>query len=661
MNEWAVLAAAGLWGVSGLPGLFLSPESNRGQRWAALLGVAGSLLGLAAALRALLPGAAGGSGLALPLAVLEETLSLRVDPLSALFLLPVFLIAGLGAVFSLEYWRQSEHPRNGRKMRLFYGLLTAGLILVVAARSGLLFLFGWEVMALSAFFVVTTEDEKPEVREAGWVYFVATHLSTLLLFAFFGLYYSLTGSLTLEPLAPGAVSPGAADGLFLLALCGFGIKAGLFPLHFWLPPAHSSAPSHVSALMSGVLIKMGVYGVVRVLWIFPEVPLWWGGLLLALGGVSGVVGVAFALGQHDLKRLLAYHSIENIGIIFLGLGLALAGRALGRADWMALGLAGALLHVLNHGLFKALLFLAAGSAIHAAGTREIDQLGGLARAMPLTGFAFLMGALAICGLPPLNGFVSELLIYLGLFRSLTPAEGAAWAPATAAIPVLALIGGLALACFVKVHGAVFLGMPRSEGALRAAESGPAMIAPLGVLTACCFFIGLCPPAVAPLLEPAVRSWSRPGPAVGPPLAELAPLGWIAALGTALLAALPLAAFFLRRRSRASAGEGLPTWDCGYAKPSPSMQYTGSSFAQTLVGLLRWLLLPESHGTGPGELFPERSSFRSHVPDLVLERALLPAFRSIAWACSWFRLLQRGRINAYLFYIFLTLLILLLWR
>src|SRR5262249_48114316 len=292
------------------------------------------------------------------------------------------------------------------------GTLTAGMALLVIARNSIVFLFGWEAMALSAFFLVTTEDHDGEVRETGWVYLVATHMATLCLFGLFGVLRAASGSFALAPLNPDRLAPGMATAIFILALVGFGLKAGVMPLHVWLPSAHAAAPSHVSAIMSGVLIKMGIYGLVRVTSLFPNPPLEWGGIVLGMGTVSGILGVAFAIGQHDLKRLLAYHSIENIGIIAMGLGLALIGRSLGRIDLIILGLCGGLLHVWNHAFFKGLLFFSAGSVIHATHTREIDHLGGLAKTMPATAWSFLIGAVAICGLPPLNGFVSEFLVYL---------------------------------------------------------------------------------------------------------------------------------------------------------------------------------------------------------------------------------------------------------
>ena len=460
MSEQLVLAGAIIAAVSGLPGLFFGRNSLSGQFLTTLLAVLGAAVGL------------GGVGwywatgesrpIVLPWAIPGAEFDIAMDGLSAIFLVPVFLVSLLGNVYGLGYWKQTEHPQNGRKLRLFYGLLTAGMALVVVARNGILFLFAWEIMALAAFFLVTTEDDKQEVRETGWVYLVATHVATMCLFALFALMRAAGGSFKLAPLAAGTLTPGIATAIFILAIVGFGVKAGIMPLHVWLPSAHAIAPSHVSALMSGVIIKMGIYGLVRVTSWLPDPPLAWGAILLALGAISGILGVAFAIGQHDLKRLLAYHSIENIGIIVMGLGLALIGRSLDRPEWVILGLSGCLLHVWNHATFKALLFFAAGSVIHAAGTRDIDHLGGLAKTMPRTAFCFLVGAVAICGLPPLNGFVSEFFIYLGSFGTFVNKTPPSFAVAGFGAAALALIGALAVACFVKVYGAVFLGTARLE-------------------------------------------------------------------------------------------------------------------------------------------------------------------------------------------------------
>ncbi|MBI4082516.1 MAG: hypothetical protein HY423_07895 [Candidatus Lambdaproteobacteria bacterium] len=654
MSGEALLALALGAVLAGGAAALLPAPGERPQRIAVGLTTLGAALGLAAAASVLAYGPS--AGLRLGWALPGAELRLQIDALSAWFLVPIFLVSGLGAWYGLDSWRLSEHPASARRLLGFYALATAAMAIVVTARNGILFLAAWEVMTVSAFMLVTTEDERQEVREAGWIYFIAAHASTLLLFGLLGLLWRARGSFDLEPFAAGALSPALASGMFLLALGGFGIKAGLFPVHVWLPPAHANAPSHVSALLSGVLIKMGVYGMVRVTWLFGDPPLWWGALLLALGVVSGVLGVAFALGQHDLKRLLAYHSIENIGIIFIGLGLAVGGRAAGSPALVALGLGGALLHTWNHGLFKTLLFFGAGAVLHRTHTREIDQLGGLAKAMPRTALYFLVGAAAICGLPPLNGFVSELFVYLGLFGSLGAAAPLRWLPAVLAIPALALIGALAVACFVKVCGAVFLGEPRTDHARHARECGPAMVFPMAVLAACCVGIGLFPALVVPALDRATAGWSLAGATV--PLAGLAPLAALTWTGAALLAGGGLLALALRA---AGLDTRLGTWDCGYVLPTPRMQYTGSSFAQVLVTLWRTVLIPAVTRGTSDQLFPGPSHYATRVPDTVLERALLPGLRGIAWLLAWLRPLQRGSIHAYLFYVFLTLLILLLFK
>jgi hydrogenase-4 component B len=435
------------------------------------------------------------------------------------------------------------------------------------------------------------------------------------------------------------------------------MKAGIMPLHVWLPGAHANAPSHISAIMSGVLLKTGIYGLVRITSLFAHPPLWWGWLMLGLGTTSAVLGVAFAIGQHDLKRLLAYHSVENIGIICMGLGIALLGRSLGRVDLVLLGLAGALLHTWNHSLFKALLFLAAGSVVHATGTREIDELGGLSRKLPWTSLAFILGAAAICGLPPLNGFVSELFVYLGLLHETTSPGGRLWLTGAFAAPALALVGALAVACFVKVVGAVFLGEPRTDKAQAAHECGAAMKLPMGILAGLCIFIGAGAPLVAPVLDRAVTSWAPEQARLA--LSSLAPLGWVSGAALALIAATFALALLLRSRLRAAPTVG--TWDCGYLRPGASMQYTASSFADMLVGFFAFVLRPRTHSPRLAAVFPKGEGFHSHVPETVLDVLVVPSTRWVARGFQWMRWVQRGDVHRYLLYILVTLIFFFLWR
>ena len=654
MNEaaWMVVTAVALVASSGIPGLFFDRSSAAGERIAASLMAAGAVLGLGGTAAAAL--AQRAPRIDLPWSVPGGAFAVAVDPISAFFLVPVFFVSFLGSIYGLEYWSQAAHPQGGRKLRLFYGVLTASLALLVIARNTILFLGAWEVMAIAAFVLITTQDEDPEVRQTGLLYLVLTHVGTLALFAMFALLRRTSGGFDFA-IPPGVVpSPTVANAIFLLAIAGFGLKAGLMPLHVWLPSAHANAPSHVSALMSGVLIKMGIYGLVRVTSLFREPPAWWGTTLLLLGGASGVLGVVYAIGQHDLKRLLAYHSVENVGIIVMGLGLAVIGRASHRPELVLLGLAGALFHVWNHGLFKALLFLAAGSLIHATGTRAIDRLGGLARAMPRTALAFLVGAVAICGLPPLNGFVSEYLLYVGFFRSAASPGDDTWLAGAFGAPALALIGALAVACFVKVFGVVFLGAPRTPASQAARESGRAMLGPMGALVAACVLLGFAPLSVAPLLDRATAAWAPAGAPRAPPLVAMTALGWIGASAAGLVATIAALAAVLRRLVRRAPSGAALTWDCAYAAPSARMQYTASSFAGTIVAFFGRALRSAPHSPALRGLFPAASTFESHVDDAILDRVVLPATRSAARGFGWFRWIERGNTHLYIVFILLAI-------
>lgn len=650
-----IFVAGCILAFSGVPGLFLNWRSSRAQRVATTLAVSGAVLGLTGSGWILADGT--GKGVLLGWPIPGSELALNVDPLSAFFLIPVFLLSGLGSIYGMVYWKQSRHPRNGQRLLFFYGLLPASMTLIVAAQNSIHFLIGWEVMALSAFFLIVTEDEKPAVRQAGWLYLMATRMGTLCLFAMFALLRKTTGSFALRPLGENEIGVGLMTAVFLLALLGFGLKAGIMPLHVWLPTAHGNAPSHVSAFLSGVLIKIGVYGLVRIFTFLPHPPVSWGGLLLLLGTVSGVFGVVFAIGQHNIKRLLAYHSIENIGIIIMGLGLAMLGKSLGRTDWIVLGLGGCLLHVWNHCLFKSLLFFSAGSVIHSVHTSEIDRMGGLAKTMPQTAMLFFIGAAAICGLPPLNGFFSELLVYLGLIRTIGIADGPSWPVAVLAAPFLAMIGALAVACFVKVFGAVFLGTARSPVPTRSQESPPAMIAPAAVLAGFCALIGMAPALVAPVLGRATEVWSPGSLEASGGLASLAPLFWVSIMGAALALAAAISYTLLAGRIRRAASAG--TWDCGYIALTPRIQYTGSSTAQMLVDFFRWALRPQMHRPHIDGLFPRTGHFESHVEDTVLNRMVVPAFRTGERCLAWFRVIQQGRVQQYVLYILLTVTALLL--
>jgi hydrogenase-4 component B len=573
-----------------------------------------------------------------------ETLHLQLDGISAFFLVLLSVLGGAGTLYSSEYWSDKAHPDSAPSGRAWWNGLLLNMGLVLLCANGLHFLIVWELFTVCAYFLVTRERQRPAARAAGWLYLAASHVAMILLFAFFALLATRTGSWELGPMRERTeLAP-----LFWLALVGFGIKAGIFPLHIWLPSAHANAPSHVSAIMSGMAIKMGIYGIVRFTGWLPT-PDSAGWVVAALGVISAVLGVAFALGQHDLKRLLAYHSVENIGIILIGLGFAMIAASHGNAAWGQLALAGALLHVWNHGLFKALLFLGAGSVLHATGTREMSRLGGLWRAMPWTASLFALGATAIAGLPPLNGFVSEWLIYLGLFDAVSAHGHAAFAAILAAI-ALGVTGALALACFVKVCGVVFLGLPRTEIAQHVHECGWRMRLPMLVLGAACVTIGLAPILFWPALAEASAAW-QPELAKALPSAPLVTLG---AFHLALAAFVILAGIFLWRRVQHNGVSRAGTWDCGYAAPTPRMQYTAGSFAGIITGWFDWILRPQRHEHLSKENFPAHADFAEHTPETVLESIVEPAGSLVMRVSMAVRHLQHGRVQSYIFYLLLGL-------
>ncbi|MGD1029656.1 MAG: proton-conducting transporter membrane subunit [Opitutaceae bacterium] len=629
-GPWLLLALLGV-----LAGAAASRKAPRLWLWSV---VASSVLALGAAL----PVLAGRGEWKWQGGLLAggEAVHLRLDGLSAFFLALVAVVGGAASVYSPRYWPDRAHPRSAPRGRFWWCILLLSMALVLLASNGLHFLIAWEVFVVSGYFLITLESQNGEVRKAGWLYLAASHAGTLCLVAFFATLSARVGSWDLGPMRDHAeLAP-----LFWLVLFGFGMKAGFFPLHIWLPSAHANAPAHVSAIFSGVVIKMGIYGIIRFSGWLP-VPGAAGWTVAGLGAVSAILGVVFALGQHDLKRLLAYHSVENIGIILLGLGFSLIATRGGHPVWGGLALAGALLHVWNHGLFKALLFLGAGAVVHATGLREMSRLGGLWRRMPWTTACFALGAAAISGLPPLNGFVSEWLVYLGLFGA-ADGRGAPSLAAMAAAVILAMTSALALACFIKATGVVFLGAARSKAAAEAHECGRPMLAAMGILAAACAAIGLAPAAFWPAVASAAGAWRGPWVGVEAPPSLIA-LG-LCGLALALLSAG--AAFWLWRRIWAGRVERAPTWGCGYAAISPRMQYTAGSLAATILEWFAWIIRPERREVRPDATFPARASLEERTPETVLEYVVLPAGALVMRASFAVRRLQHGRLPAYLFYI-----------
>lgn len=613
------------------------------------LGVLGSLLAFSGALPVLIAGTAS----TLEFHFWGVPASLEVDALSAAFLLPLHLVAGLGVIYGKSYWPLGTPKGTGRYVRFFYGLLAAALTLVFTAHQGVLFLIGWEVMALAAMFLVGTDHERPEVLKGTWVYLVCTHTGTLILVAMVVLLSHRLGGFLWLP-AQGPSAPVLDSLILTLALLGFGFKAGVVPMHFWLPAAHAGAPSHVSAILSAVMLKTGVYGILRISSLLPPVP-HLGGLVMGLGAITALFGVGCALAQRDYKRLLAYSSVENIGIIFMGVGLGWAGRSLHQPWLAALGFGGAIFHVWNHTAFKSLLFFGAGAVLHATQTRDMEALGGLAGRMPRTAVILFPAMLAVAALPPFNGFLSEWFLYRGFFASLM--HGGSWT-AGLALSGLALTGGLAAVAFAKCFGFVFLGLPRSPAAEHAHDPGRGMWLPMAILAGLCLALSLGSALLLPLLD---RVLAVVAPGTGAMLAPELTHELVLMSGLAvLLLVLGGGAFLWLRRSQdleQVRTDRPPTWDCGYAQPTPRMQYSAASFSNG------WAVLV------PGvrerikrirKLFPGPTSFHTEFRDAVGDGFLADRTLKLTVRLQSFRRLQHGQLSVYLLYILATLVAGFLW-
>ncbi len=643
----ALLLGCGLILAGGTTGWLLGGRPRLGERLHASLLIAGALLGLSPAIGVLRGGPT--CMVTLPGSLPGGPWAFGLDQLSAWFLLPVLGVGACAGVFGIGYLRPERHHRAVGPSHALFALLVVALVGVVTAQAVVPFLVAWEVMAVSAYLLIMLEHEQAEVRRAGFIYVALTHVSTLALMAMFAALSVHAGGRSFAALGAANQAGSSARTLALLfAAVGFGMKSGAIPLHVWLPGAHAAAPSHVSAVLSGVMLKMGIYGLLRVLSLEGTPPAWFGWMLFGLGLVSGVLGVLWALRERDLKRVLAYSSVENIGIILLGMGVGVLGLAYRQPAVAMLGFTGALLHSLNHALFKSLLFLGAGTVLRATGTRMIDQLGGLARELPWTAAAFGLGALAIVGLPPLNGFVSEWLAVRAL---LTAARQPGWqAMPVLGVAGLGLIGALALACFSRAVGGVFLGQARRPRTPVREEWG--LVAPMFTLVAACTVIGLMPmiairPAMTTTVALMISTGVAPVDAVPAGAGGAVTLGWL----WTLLLGLGGVAWYIRHRvAVARKARSAATWGCAYAEPTPRMQYTAGSFSTPLLLAFGRAGAPEvARGTASLETRPR---------DMVLDGLVRPLWLRARRVAAGFRPLQQGPVTRYLQYIVLTVLLLL---
>ena len=589
----------------------------------------------------------------------------RMDALSAFFLIVVNLGAAVASLFALGYGRHEDAPH---RVLPFYPAFLAGMNLVVLADDAFTFLASWEFMSLSSWSLVMAHHRVRDNRQAGYVYLIMASFGTFALLLGYGMLAGPDGSYAFADMRANHPSSGIAAVVLILVLVGAGSKAGLLPLHVWLPLAHPAAPSQVSALMSGVMTKVAVYGFVRIVFDLLGPPAWWWSMVvLAFGGITAVMGVLYALMQHDLKRLLAYHTVENIGIIFIGLGLALAFAAHRMPAAAALALTAGFLHVFNHSVFKSLLFFGAGAVLTSTGERDMEHLGGLIHRMPMTAFVFLVGCVAISALPPFNGFVSEWLTFQAILLSpqlpswglklLVPAVGG----------LLALSAALAAACFVKAFGVTFLGRPRTDAAERARETDRWSLTAMFIFAALCLVAGILPGPFIDTLAPVAKSL------VGDRMPTQTAVEWLSIVPIAesrsayngmlvfLFIAISgtLAAFAIHRLA-SNALRRAPAWDCGYPDASPATQYTAGSFAQPIRRVFGTVVFRAREYTEmppPGDGRPAR--FNVDLRDLIWDMLYAPVADGVVFAADRLNHLQFQTIRRYLSLVFLALVSLLL--
>jgi hydrogenase-4 component B len=580
-------------------------------------------------------------------------LEFQIDGLSAFFLGIIFAISLLCAIYSFHYMDDSQKSLKTAVHYFFFSILVSSMGLVVTSANIITFMLSWEIMSLSSYFLVIYNHHSSENRKAGYLYFVFSHVGAMFIFAAFGIVYSYTGSFGFG--AMDSLPDTAKILVFIFSFIGFGSKAGVFPFHVWLPQAHPAAPSHISALMSGVMIKTGIYGIVKIYTLLNFHTPIFGNILIVAGVVSGLLGIVYALGQSDIKRLLAYSSVENIGIILIGLGIGMIGVSSNNPFMAVLGFTGGFFHILNHSIFKSLLFMGAGMVLHKTGTRSIEALGGLIKNMKITGTTFLIGSLAICGLPPFNGFAGEFFIYIGGFKGIA-LDKSAFVVSTFAIVGLAVIGGLALACFTKVIGVVFQGEPRSHAAENVDEKGSTMLVSMSILAMACVLIGIFPKIIIQMPIQAVAALDLGYGSV--PFESFEQMaGNITMAATAFLVLILLImiirSFLYRGKIITKSG----TWGCGFTQPTVKMQYTGSSYASFILDFFRPAApLEEDHPIISGR-FPLKTYYRSHVNDIaelymkrVIVNPVLFLFDRLRW-------IQHGDIHLYIGYILLAIVLL----
>ena len=604
----------------------------------------------------------GGDIVSTPLHTAFGEYQLRLDALSAWFIIIINIISLAGSFYGQEYL--GHYPDRKADLKVHYALLPvfhASMIYVTLLNDLFLFIVVWEIMSLSSFLLILFERKKEGTLKAATNYFIQMHVSVVfLLIGTFYLFF-LTGGTSFTDLAALPQQAGATNSLFvfLLFFIGFGIKSGFIPFHTWLPHAHPAAPSHLSGIMSGVIIKVGIYGILRVVLQSPANMITIGWVIMIFAVCSGLYGVMLAIIQHNLKKLLAYHSIENIGIIGIGIGMGTLGMGYGNTVLAFMGFAGALLHTLNHSLFKSLLFFSAGNVYQATGTVNIEQLGGLGKKMPYTSAFFLIGAIAICGLPPLNGFISEFIIFSGLFKAIHLFGLSESFSFVLVIAALALIGGLAILCFTKAFGIVFQGSPRKQFQKEPVEAGWVKRAPMLVITVLIVAIGFFPSLIMKVMEQPLNMMVPVADVQNVMSGFTSTLSGISLMSGIFLGIILLVFIIRKLAQRKVVIAKSETWGCGYVAPNPRMQYTASSFARTFRKLFQPLVSVEKDKIDIEAVFPKKVySYESHSHDRIEDKLISGPLEKVVKFLGRFRIFQNGQTQSYLMYAFLFIIIVL---
>jgi len=656
----------------------IAPFFNRRQGFlipfAFVLSAMASLLGLIAGFIVVAHGTI--AAMSLPIGLPGLPFHIRLDPLAGFFLVVISLLGLFVSIYSIEYVRSYLGKRSIPRFVIFYCLFIAGMLLVVISDDALIFLISWEIMAVSSYFLVITEDEKSANRRGGFLYIVVAHVGAMGILLSFGIMAGHAGggigSYTFDAMRGAVITDPWLSIAFFLAFFGFAAKAGVVPLHVWLPEAHPVAPSNVSALMSGVMLKTAIYGIMRVGFdILPHALWWWGVVIIILGLISAVMGILYALMQSDLKRLLAYSSSENIGIILIGMGLSIIFAAFDLPVLSALALTAALYHTINHAMFKGLLFMGAGAVLHATGERNMEEMGGLIHRMPWTAFLFLIACVSISALPPFNGFVSEWLTFQAFLLSPALPGSVIKLIIPIGAAMLALTGALAAACFIKVYGVTFLGRWRGHHAKHIHEIGWPMRIGMMMAGAACLGLGLIPTIAIGWLDtvPAMLVHGRLAPSAGKfGWVWLAPIsfnrasysGPIVLLGIVFVIVLVFAALHLKNRTVRRA----PIWDCGFKKLTPRMQYNATSFAMPIRRIFGYLFdiressrIVGSHGHIE---LPHSIHYNLRVRDRIWGLIYKPIITAAFAISRGLGRLQHGRIQFYLLYSFLTIIVLMIF-